>query len=144
MPLSDHEQRLLEQMERALYAEDPKFATSLRSGAGGRASRARAAVGVLVLLGGVTLLMLGAILPLIALGVVGFLVMVVGATLTYLGLRGRAAAPAAEGDAAAAAPGAAAPGATAPRPSPGASPSGFMGRLEDRWRKRRDEGPQQS
>ena len=31
MPLSEHEQRLLEQMERALYAEDPKFASSLRS-----------------------------------------------------------------------------------------------------------------
>ena len=30
MPLSEHEQRLLEQMERALYAEDPKFASSLR------------------------------------------------------------------------------------------------------------------
>ncbi|MEW2633449.1 DUF3040 domain-containing protein, partial [Streptomyces sp. NPDC048389] len=27
MPLSEHEQRMLEQMERALYAEDPKFAT---------------------------------------------------------------------------------------------------------------------
>ena len=26
MPLSEHEQRLLEQMEKALYAEDPKFA----------------------------------------------------------------------------------------------------------------------
>jgi hypothetical protein len=26
VPLSDHEQRLLEQIERALYAEDPKFA----------------------------------------------------------------------------------------------------------------------
>ena len=72
MPLSEHEQRLLEQMERALYAEDPKFATSLRSGAAGRASRGRAAFGVLVLLAGVTLLMLGAILPLIPLGVAGF------------------------------------------------------------------------
>jgi len=29
MPLSDHEQRLLEQIEQALYAEDPKFATSV-------------------------------------------------------------------------------------------------------------------
>ncbi|MGF1646187.1 MAG: DUF3040 domain-containing protein, partial [Kineosporiaceae bacterium] len=28
MPLSDHEQKLLAQMEQALYAEDPKFATS--------------------------------------------------------------------------------------------------------------------
>ncbi|EUA23964.1 hypothetical protein I553_3452 [Mycobacterium xenopi 4042] len=33
MPLSDHEQRMLEQIESALYAEDPKFASSVR-GAG--------------------------------------------------------------------------------------------------------------
>lgn len=31
MPLSDHEQRLLEQIERALYEDDPKFASSVRS-----------------------------------------------------------------------------------------------------------------
>lgn len=31
MPLSDHEQRLLDQIERALYAEDPKFASAVRS-----------------------------------------------------------------------------------------------------------------
>ena len=31
MPLSEHEQRLLDQIERALYAEDPKFASSVRS-----------------------------------------------------------------------------------------------------------------
>lgn len=136
MPLSEHEQRLLEQMERALYAEDPKFATSLRSASAGRPSRGRAAVGVLVLLGGITLLMLGAILPMIALGVAGFLVMVVGATLTYLGLRGRPAAEATESEG----EGVPAPGAAAPRtPRPSA---GFMNRLEDRWRKRRDEGPQ--
>jgi hypothetical protein len=139
VPLSEHEQRLLEQMERALYAEDPKFATSLRSGAGAKASRGRAAFGVLVLLAGVTLLMLGAILPLIALGVAGFIVMIVGATLAYLGLRGRPAAPAAEGDSA---PEAAPSTSTGtPRRAPKQS-SGFMDRLEDRWRKRRDDGPQ--
>ena len=32
MPLSEHEQRLLEQIERALYAEDPKFASTVRGG----------------------------------------------------------------------------------------------------------------
>src|SRR4051794_21530381 len=31
VPLSDHEQRLLDQIERALYAEDPKFASAVRS-----------------------------------------------------------------------------------------------------------------
>jgi hypothetical protein len=136
VPLSEHEQRLLEQMEQALYAEDPKFATSLRSGAAGKASRGRAAVGVLILLGGITLLMVGAILPMIALGVAGFIVMVIGATLTYLGLRGRPAdAAAAEGDEAGPAAGPSARG-RAPRQD-----SGFMNRLEDRWRKRREQGP---
>ncbi|MEI2821672.1 MAG: DUF3040 domain-containing protein [Marmoricola sp.] len=31
MPLSEEEMRLLQQMERALAAEDPKFASALRS-----------------------------------------------------------------------------------------------------------------
>ena len=30
MPLSEHEQQLLEQMEQALYAEDPKFASQMQ------------------------------------------------------------------------------------------------------------------
>ena len=30
MPLSENEQRLLQQMEKALAAEDPKFASALR------------------------------------------------------------------------------------------------------------------
>jgi hypothetical protein len=60
VPLSEHEQRLLEQMERALYAEDPKFATALE-GTGLRARTRRAVycaaagfvVGVALLVGGV-------------------------------------------------------------------------------------------
>jgi hypothetical protein len=42
VPLSEHEQRLLEQMERALYAEDPKFASTLRSAGPRPGSRRRA------------------------------------------------------------------------------------------------------
>lgn len=141
MPLSEHEQRLLEQMEQALYAEDPKFATSLRSTSGGRASRSRAALGVIVFLAGIGILLGGAIIPLIPLGVAGFAVMVLGALLTYLGLRpGPAnteadAQPGADG-----APGGpAAPGRTS-KPKPA---GGFMDRLEDRWQRRREEGPGQ-
>jgi len=130
VPLSEHEQRLLEQMERALYAEDPKFATSLRSGSAGRASRGRSAFGILVLLAGVGLLLVGVIVPLIALGVFGFIVMVIGATLAYSGLRGRPAeAATAQG----------APSGPAPKAP---KQPGFMDKLEDRWRRRRDEGPQ--
>ncbi|WP_036341244.1 DUF3040 domain-containing protein, partial [Modestobacter caceresii] len=32
MPLSEHEQRLLEQIERALVDDDPKFASTVRTG----------------------------------------------------------------------------------------------------------------
>jgi hypothetical protein len=132
MPLSEHEQRLLEQMEQALYAEDPKFATSLRSASAGRASRGKAALGVLVFLTGVGLLLGGAIVPLIPLGVGGFAVMVAGALLAYLGFR---PGPAVE-EGQATAEGGASPAAN---PSPKRS-SGFMDRLEDRWQRRRDQG----
>ena len=54
MPLSEHEQRVLEQMEKALYAEDPRLATQLKRTAatGGPAGldRRRLAVGVLLAL----------------------------------------------------------------------------------------------
>jgi hypothetical protein len=133
VPLSEHEQRLLEQMEQALYAEDPKFATSLRSTSGGRASRGRAALGILVLITGVAMLMGGVIVPLIPLGVAGFVIMTIGATLAYLGLRSRPAAPAETADGAPETPHGG--GQRAPKQS-----SGFMNNLEDRWRKRRDQG----
>jgi len=77
MPLSEHEQRLLEQMEKALYAEDPKFATSLRSNSTA-ANRSRAALGVLAVLGGLGVLLAGMAMPLAILGVVGFVVMLAG------------------------------------------------------------------
>jgi len=134
VPLSEHEQRLLEQMEQALYAEDPKFATSLRNTSGGRASRGRAALGVLVLIVGIAMLMGGVIVPLIPLGVAGFVVMTIGATLAYLGLRSR---PASSAEAGEDAPPAAPQGGKGRAPKPS---SGFMDNLEDRWRKRRDQG----
>jgi UPF0716 family protein affecting phage T7 exclusion len=133
MPLSEHEQRLLEQMERALYAEDPKFATALRTNTSGKGSRSRAALGVLAFLAGVGLLMTGAITTVVALGVIGFVVMLVGAVMTYSALRGGGAAPAAASEG------------SAPTPQKGAPKrqrqgGGFMGNMEDRWRRRRDEG----
>jgi membrane-bound ClpP family serine protease len=131
MPLSEHEQRLLAQMEQALYAEDPKFATSLRS-AGGRGSRSRAAFGVLAVLGGLGLVVLGVATTLIALGVAGFVVMLVGSVLVYSAFTVGPAAAAGESDAA---------GNPTATPPTKPTSSEFMSRLEDRWRKRREEGP---
>jgi hypothetical protein len=128
MPLSEHEQRLLEQMERALYAEDPKFASSLRSTSGTRASRGRAALGVLGVLVGLGLLLAGVATMITALGVAGFVLMLVGAVGIYSAVRARPLVATDD----------ATPQAAAPRANPG-----FMNRLEDRWR-RRAEGDTQN
>ncbi len=59
MPLSEHEQRLLEQIERALYAEDPKFASTVRGGKLRRPSRRRRVQGIALFVLGVVMLVLG-------------------------------------------------------------------------------------
>ena len=53
MPLSEEELRLLEQMERALVAEDPKLASTLRGTAIRRAARRRAIVAGVVFVVGI-------------------------------------------------------------------------------------------
>jgi hypothetical protein len=131
MPLSEHEQRLLEQMERALYAEDPKFATSLRSASGSRASRGRAALGVLGVILGLGIVVAGVATTLIPVGIIGFLVMLVGAVIAYSAFT--APAPTAtEGAEAGEAP-------AQPRAPRQQKSGGFMDRMEDRWRRRSDE-----
>lgn len=81
MALSKQEQESLQQMEKALYADDPKFANNLRT-AGGSASRGRETIGVLTVLAGMALLVIGvAVGPVV--GVVGFAAMLVGAVTTY-------------------------------------------------------------
>lgn len=131
MPLSEHEQRLLEQMERALYADDPKFASSLRGSHSRGYDRRRLAFGLVVLLAGVGMLLAGVALPMWPLGVLGFVAMLVGAWLLLGGWRAKLAAPAAGG--------------TETGGSAAASeqrkPRGFMNRMEDRWQ-RRQEGEQ--
>ncbi len=59
MPLSEHEQRLLEQIERALYAEDPKFASTVRGGRLRKPTRRRRLQGVALFVVGLVLLVLG-------------------------------------------------------------------------------------
>jgi Protein of unknown function (DUF3040) len=131
VPLSEHEQRLLEQMERALYAEDPKLASTLR-GADLRAHhRRRIVLGLLGFLVGVAGLVAGVAIPLELVGLAGFLLMLVSAWWVTTGWRGRSAAstPGSTGPAA--------PGGRTQRPAKVRS-SGVMDRLEERWRRRRE------
>jgi len=129
VPLSEHEQRLLEQMERALMAEDPKFATSLRNGSSG-ADRRRIIGGVVGALVGMGLLLAGVSASLPPLGVLGFIVMLAAVFLVISGVRHGSAAPK-EG---------AAPAPTAAKAKPAKGQSGLMAKFEQRWqdRNRRD------
>ncbi len=73
MPLSEHEQRLLDQIERALYAEDPKFASTVRTTDLRSVMRRRLRWAAAIFVVGFVLLLLGVTAPVV--GIVGFLVM---------------------------------------------------------------------
>ena len=75
MPLSDHEQRLLEQIERALYAEDPKFASAVSSTDLRTHARRRVRRAIVLLILGMAALLAGVITTEVALGVAGFCLM---------------------------------------------------------------------
>ena len=129
MPLSEHEQRLLEQMERALYAEDPKLASTLTRGhhSVGVSSRRSVFFGFLLLLGGLAAVVGGVAINQLALGLLGFVAVVLGLVLLTRGLR----AP--SGDLT-----------SVPQQTADGTQGStrFMGRMEDRWN-RRQEGEQQ-
>lgn len=75
MPLSEHEQRLFEQIERSL-AEDPKFASAVRASDPRFHARRRILAAAVLFLGGVALLIYGVMIKVPLLGVAGFVVMV--------------------------------------------------------------------
>jgi hypothetical protein len=145
VPLSEEELRLLEQMERALVAEDPKFASTLRGTRIRQHARRQVIVGVLAFVVGVVLLMAGAVLPQIALGVVGFVVMLGSAYFTLTSWRGQSAALASgaggdTGDQGAQGLRVIQGGKTRGK-SKKAKPQGsMMERFEERWRRRKEQG----
>ncbi len=127
MPLSDHEQRLLDEIEQALYAEDPKFAASVRSARARSRTRRSAVLCALGVLAGLALVLVGLVTNIIALSVVGFVLVVGACGYAVQVLRGR-------GDQTSVTPeSASGAGNQAPRPG------GLKGRMEDRLRRRFDE-----
>lgn len=132
MPLSEHEQRLLEQMERALVAEDPKFVSSLRGTDLRRHHRRRVAQAAVGFVLGVVLLFAGLIGGggMIAISVLGFVLMLGSAFFATTSWR-RVTGGADTGR---------------PAPSRGGSPArrpakrSVGDRFEERWRKRREQG----
>jgi len=132
MPLSDHEQRMLDQIESALYAEDPKFASSVRGGTLRAPSARRRLQGAALFVIGLAMLICGVAFKATMIGsfpilsVIGFLVMFGGVIFAITGPRvsgGRAS------------------GAEQSARQKRAKGSGgsFTSRMEDRFRRRFDE-----
>ena len=132
MPLSDHEQRMLDQIESALYAEDPKFASSVRGGTLRASSARRCLQGAALFVIGLAMLICGVAFKATMIGsfpilsVIGFLVMFGGVIFAITGPRvsgGRASG--------------AEQGARQKRAK--GSGGSFTSRMEDRFRRRFDE-----
>ena len=134
MPLSDHEQRMLDQIESALYAEDPKFASSVRGGGLRAPSARRRLQGAALFVVGLAMLVCGVAFKATMIGsfpilsVFGFLVMFGGVVFAITGNRvnGRRDGSGAEQRA---------PGQKKAKGSGGS----FTSRMEDRFRRRFDE-----
>ena len=92
--LSEEELRLLEQMERALSEEDPKFASTLRGSRAAQQARRRAVLAGLGFAVGVAVLLTGAVKHLTVVGVLGFVIMLATATLALGALKARGTQPA--------------------------------------------------
>ncbi|HEX6148994.1 DUF3040 domain-containing protein [Nocardioides sp.] len=143
MPLSEEELRLLEQMERALVEEDPKFASTLRGTSLRSVARRRAVIAGVVFVIGVAVMMTGLVMQWIPIGIGGFVVMLASATVALSALRGQRGAPAdtpaqqadqksgltlLQG------------GRRERRPRRTKTSESFMERMEERWRRRRESG----
>ena len=130
MPLSEHEQRLFEQIERSL-AEDTKFASAVRSTDPRFHARRRIVLAAIAVLLGLSVLIYGVASKEPLLGVAGFVVMLGAAALGIQAVRrGRHPDLKVVGGKASRSPSAG-----------GARRGGLMSRLEDRW-KHRGEGDQ--
>jgi len=150
VPLSEEELRLLEQMERALVQEDPKLASTLRGTSFRQSARRRAILAGVGFAAGVAVLIAGAYLTITPLGIAGFVIMLGSATMALTAIRG--GTPVGHENRAPESPAAgftlieggrsrkrSSRGRSSSQSSSSSSAGSFMERMEERWRKRRDE-----
>ena len=116
MPLSEHEQRLLDEMERNLYGGNPDV---VQTPSGATKPHAQSvAIGSLLAIAGIVVLVMGVVTQIILIGILGFVAMFAGVLLATRrrklahGERARESKP--------------------QRPS-------FMQRMEERWDNRQDD-----
>lgn len=114
MPLSEQEQRLLDEMERSLYHHDAADVATV--GRRVRASYTAIALAIIAGVLGIVLLIVGVVVQQPLVGVAGFAVMFVGAMLAFAPPRRL----------------------TVPR-EPGPRRPGLMDSLNERWEQRRED-----
>ncbi|HAQ59737.1 MAG TPA: DUF3040 domain-containing protein [Microbacterium sp.] len=121
MPLSEQEQRLLDEMERHLLRNDADVVSADREG---RAVNYRnVTIGAILVLVGIGALVAGVVTQLIVIGVLGFVAMLGGVVLAVTPTRVDVTRLPASGSP------------SAPRRAPQVS---FMDRMNDRWDRRQD------
>ena len=128
MPLSEHEQKMLEQMEQALAAEDPKFASQMQGSSLARLQRRRWLVGAVGIIAGLALVLVG-VNTTMWVGAIGFALMVAAAVFAATPPR-RARLGVVRGDGSTDMPG-----------GKGGRRKGqrsFMDRLDERWERRQN------
>jgi hypothetical protein len=143
VPLSEHEQHLLEQMEQALYAEDPKFASQMQGSAARARLRRGLAIGAAGVIAGLGLVVLGVATESIVWGALGFALMVSGVAYAISPPKVPKATLGAVTEDGSVRPHASAGRFSKMRKTGKSANSGkqpLRRRLEDRWDRRRDEG----
>ncbi|GAB3597892.1 hypothetical protein GCM10027446_26770 [Angustibacter peucedani] len=144
MPLSEHEQRVLEQMEHAMETEDPKFATAMRGRTPKARQRRRIMLGSVGVVAGLVLVVVGVAQAVVPLAVAGFVLMLAAGALALTpprrhATRGPVGTVADDGTTQPRRPRPAKAGRAA-RPARQPKQGTFMQRLEQRWDRRRDQG----
>jgi hypothetical protein len=130
MPLSEQEQRLLEEMERGLYHNDADFVATVSS-RGGKRNYTTIVIGILVGILGIAAIVTGVITRLPIVGIAGFVVMFVGVLVAISAPKAANAEPGAAQEA----------GSGSSGPGKAARPD-FMKRMNDRWEKRQNDHDQ--
>jgi hypothetical protein len=139
VPLSKHEQRQLEQIERALRADDPRFADAVAAADPRVHYKRRVIAAALGFVIGVGLLLAGVVINVIPVAVAGFVVMLacsLWAVSSYRRMTGITTGRAPSQDRGPGKERRAAKGGRASRQAG----SGLMARLEERWRHRQEGG----
>ncbi|MEI6843995.1 MAG: DUF3040 domain-containing protein [Actinomycetes bacterium] len=118
MPLSEHERKLLAQMEEAFIADDPRLVSTL-TGTRLYPGRNRVIMGVSLIFLGLATLFAGLIAKTIPVGILGFLISLAGVTVAISALTGVSAL-------------------RAPKSGKGkkSGRSSLSSRMEDRWERR--------